>query len=143
MHKAWDPQHPVETLFKQIQDCVDYAEKGGIHIGEAHKLITAYTKVFSTDIFHSTHCRWNERAAPDKAWDNFKIHFTTVYHQHNHMQGQSAINSGCANADVSQPEDDLSEAANDEFSNLSTATVVELVIEATFTDAQSCLAKQL
>jgi hypothetical protein len=28
IQKAWDPQHPVETLFKQIQDCVDYAEAG-------------------------------------------------------------------------------------------------------------------
>jgi hypothetical protein len=26
MRKAWDPQQPVESLFKQIQDCVDYAE---------------------------------------------------------------------------------------------------------------------
>jgi hypothetical protein len=26
MRKAWDPHQPVETLFNQIQDCVDYAE---------------------------------------------------------------------------------------------------------------------
>jgi hypothetical protein len=26
MRKAWDPQQHVETLFKQIQDCVDFAE---------------------------------------------------------------------------------------------------------------------
>jgi hypothetical protein len=26
MRNAWDPQQPVENLFKQIQDCVDYAE---------------------------------------------------------------------------------------------------------------------
>jgi hypothetical protein len=25
MRKVWDPQQPVETLFKQIQDCVDFA----------------------------------------------------------------------------------------------------------------------
>jgi hypothetical protein len=35
MRKAWDPQQLVETLFKQIQECVDYAETGGITIGEA------------------------------------------------------------------------------------------------------------
>jgi hypothetical protein len=28
MHRAWDPQQPVETLFKQIQDCADYSEAG-------------------------------------------------------------------------------------------------------------------
>jgi hypothetical protein len=26
MRWAWDPQHPVESLFKQIQDCADYSE---------------------------------------------------------------------------------------------------------------------
>jgi hypothetical protein len=29
MRKAWDPHQPVESLFKKIQDCVDYAEAGG------------------------------------------------------------------------------------------------------------------
>jgi hypothetical protein len=24
MRKAWDPQQPVETLFKQTQDCADF-----------------------------------------------------------------------------------------------------------------------
>jgi hypothetical protein len=29
MRRAWDPKQPVETLFKQIQDCSDYSEAGG------------------------------------------------------------------------------------------------------------------
>jgi hypothetical protein len=29
MRRAWDPQQPVETLFKQIQDCADHSEAGG------------------------------------------------------------------------------------------------------------------
>jgi hypothetical protein len=33
MRRAWDPQHPVESLFKQIQDCADYYEAGGFLIG--------------------------------------------------------------------------------------------------------------
>jgi hypothetical protein len=28
MRRAWDPQQPVESLFKQIQDCADYSEAG-------------------------------------------------------------------------------------------------------------------
>jgi hypothetical protein len=42
MRKAWDPQQPVETLFKQIQDCVDFTEAGGVAIGAAQKLSSAY-----------------------------------------------------------------------------------------------------
>jgi hypothetical protein len=36
MRMTWDPQQPVETLFKQIQDCVDFAEAGGVLL-ERHK----------------------------------------------------------------------------------------------------------
>jgi hypothetical protein len=32
MRRAWDPQQPVESLFKQIQDCADYSEAGGVPI---------------------------------------------------------------------------------------------------------------
>jgi hypothetical protein len=53
MQNAWDPQQPVETLFKQIQYCVDYAEAGGITISEVQKLTAAYTKIFYTGNFDS------------------------------------------------------------------------------------------
>jgi hypothetical protein len=33
MRRAWDPQQPVESLFKQIQYCAEYSEVGGIIIG--------------------------------------------------------------------------------------------------------------
>jgi hypothetical protein len=33
MRRAWDPQQPVESLFKQIKDCADYYEAGGVIIG--------------------------------------------------------------------------------------------------------------
>jgi hypothetical protein len=82
MRKAWDPQQPVETLFKQIQYCVDYLEAGGITISEKNKLSTEDTKVFSTCNLHSACRRWNEKNAPDKTWHNFKINVATAYHQH-------------------------------------------------------------
>jgi hypothetical protein len=33
MRQSWDPQQPVETVFKQIQDCADYSEAGSVPIG--------------------------------------------------------------------------------------------------------------
>jgi hypothetical protein len=48
MRKAWDSQQPVETLFKQIQDCVDFSEAGGATIGAAQKLSSAYSKIFKS-----------------------------------------------------------------------------------------------
>jgi hypothetical protein len=36
MCRARDPQQPVESLFKQIQDCADHSESGGVLIGHPH-----------------------------------------------------------------------------------------------------------
>jgi hypothetical protein len=33
MRRSWDPQQPVESLLKQIQDYADYSEAGGVLIG--------------------------------------------------------------------------------------------------------------
>jgi hypothetical protein len=57
MLKAWDPQQHVESLLKQIQNCVYYAEAGGVAISEAQKFQTAYAKIFATVISISACCR--------------------------------------------------------------------------------------
>jgi hypothetical protein len=57
MSRAWDPQQPVESLFKQIQDCAGYSETGGIFIGHPHQINVGYAK---------KNCNWalHERLPP-------------------------------------------------------------------------------
>jgi hypothetical protein len=43
----------VETLFKQIQDCADFSEAGGVTIGHAQQIKVGYAKIFATDNFMS------------------------------------------------------------------------------------------
>jgi hypothetical protein len=144
MQITWDPQQPVKTLFKQIQDCVDYAESGGIIISEAQKLTPDYVNIFSTGNFHSDYRHWNARNHQDQTWNNIKIQFSTAYPQHKQMQGETAAASGYANVAVSQPEFyDLYEAVIDAFFNLATATAVDRGIVATLTGAHFRLTKQL
>jgi hypothetical protein len=50
MSKAWYPHQPLQSLFQQIQDFVDYADAWGITIREAQKIQTAYTNIFETGI---------------------------------------------------------------------------------------------
>jgi hypothetical protein len=42
MRRAWDPQQPVESLFKQIQDFADYSEAGGVLIGHPQQINVGY-----------------------------------------------------------------------------------------------------
>jgi hypothetical protein len=144
MRKAWDPQKPVETLFKQIQDCVDFAEAGGVAIGAAQKLASAYSKIFKSGKFNSACRRWDEKVEADKTWNNFNIHFAAAYRQHRQMQRETVGAQGLANAAVTQAsEDDLEEQALGAFANLATAIAIDLNVVAQLTEANSRLAKQL
>jgi hypothetical protein len=46
MRRAWDPQQPVESLFKKIQYCADYSEAGSVLIGNTQKINVGYAKTF-------------------------------------------------------------------------------------------------
>jgi hypothetical protein len=51
MRRAWDPQQAVDTLFKQIQDCADYSEAGGVPIGPSQQINVWYANIFATGHF--------------------------------------------------------------------------------------------
>jgi hypothetical protein len=104
MRRAWDPQQPVESFFKQIQDCTDYSEAGGVLIGHPQQINVGYAKIFATGHFMSACRRWNEKPLADKTWAQFKAHFSAAHRQQNQMQGESAATSGyhSVNAAVGQ-----------------------------------------
>jgi hypothetical protein len=79
MRRAWDPQQPVESLFKQIQDCADYSEAGGVHIGHPQQINVGYAKIFTTGHFMSACRRWNEKHTIEKTWTQFKSHFAAAH----------------------------------------------------------------
>jgi hypothetical protein len=87
MDRAWDPQQPVETLFKQIQDCADYSEAGGVLIGHPQQINFGYANIFATGHFMSASRQWNEKLTIEKTWTQFKSHFVAAHRHHKHMQG--------------------------------------------------------
>jgi hypothetical protein len=88
MRRAWDPQRPVESLFKKIKDCADYSEVGGIIIRHPQQINVGYAKIFSTGHFMSACRRWNEKSNIGKTWSQFKAHFAAAHRQHKQMQGE-------------------------------------------------------
>jgi hypothetical protein len=87
MRKASEPQQPVETLFKQIQDCAEFSEAGGMAIGDPRQINMEYAKIFATGNFMSSCLIWNEKETADKTWANLKAHFAAAHFQHKQMQG--------------------------------------------------------
>jgi hypothetical protein len=145
MRRAWDHQQPVETLFKQIQDCADYYEAGGVLIGHPKKINVGYANIFAKGHFMSACCRWNEKPNAEKTWTHFKSHFAAAHRQHKQMQGESAATAGyhSVNAAVTQNEDQMAEATIGALANLAIATAPDRGVVAALTQANSRLAKQL
>jgi hypothetical protein len=145
MRRAWDPQQPVESLFKHIQHCADYSEAGGVLIGNPQQINVGYAKIFATGHFMSACRRWNEKHAIEKTWTQFKSHFAAAHRQHKQMQGESAATAGyhSANAAVTHNEDQMAEATIGSLANLATATAADRGVVAALAQANSRLAKQL
>jgi hypothetical protein len=145
MRRAWDPQQPAESLFKQIQDCVHYSEAGGVLIGHPQQINVGYAKIFGTGHFMSVCRQWNEKHAIEKTWTPFKSHFAAAHRQHKQMQGESAATAGyhSANAAVGQTEDKMAEATIGALANLATATAAGRGVMAALTQANARLVKQL
>jgi hypothetical protein len=120
MRRAWDPQQPVETLFKQIQDCADYYEAGSVLIGHPQQINVGCAKIFATGHFKSAYRWWSEKPTAEKTWTQFKSHFAAAHRQHKQMQGEYDATAGYhyANAALTQNEYQMAEATIAALTNL-------------------------
>jgi hypothetical protein len=123
-------------LFKQIQDCADYSEAGGVLIGHLQQNNVGYANIFATGHFLSACRRWNKKPLADKTWAQFKAHFSAAHRQHKQMQGESAATAGyhSTNAAAGQTEDQMSEATIGALANLATAAATYHGAVATLTE---------
>jgi hypothetical protein len=135
----------VETIFKQIQECADYLEAGGVLIGHPQQINIGYAKIFATGHFMSACRRWNHKPSAEKTWTHFKSHFAAANRQHKQMKGETAATAGyhLSNAAMTQNEDQMSEATIGALANLATATASDRGVVAALTQANSRLAKQM
>jgi hypothetical protein len=124
MRRAWNPQHPVESLFKQIQDCADYSEAGGVLIDHPQQINVGYAKIFATGHFMSACRQCNEKHTIEKTWTQFKSHFAAAHRQHKQIQGEFDDTAGyhSANAAVAHNEDQMAKATIGALANIATST---------------------
>jgi hypothetical protein len=127
MRRAWDPQQPVESLFKQIQDCADYSEAGGVLIGYPQHINVGYANIFAMGHFMSAWRRWNKNHTIEKTWTHFKYHSAAARRQYKQMQAESAATAGhhSSNAAVTHNDDHMAEGTIGSLSNLATATAAD------------------
>jgi hypothetical protein len=76
---AYDAVQPVEHLFSQIEDTMDYADAGQSPYTAAQVLTNAYSLIFKTGMFSESCREWRRRPAAEQTWTNFKTQFAEAH----------------------------------------------------------------
>jgi hypothetical protein len=121
IRETYDPEHPIENLFDQIEDGMELAEAGGAPYTDAQVVKIAYALVFKTGVFSDSCREWRQQSNPN--WARFKVHFQAAYLdllEETAMQGNSFGNH--IMAETAQAINNLTQATIDDR-----ATVLELI----------------
>jgi hypothetical protein len=136
--KPYDPNLPIETLFDQIENCIDYAAAGLSPYSTEQVTNNAYQLIFATGMFIDDCKIWKRHDAAYKTWDQFKIDFADSHREFRDARGTTAGSTNYqANNAVYQ--DETIEA----IANLATATSHDRQAVATLTTTNSALTKEL
>ena len=136
--KPYDPNLPIETLFDQIENCIDFAAAGLSPYSTEQVTNNAYQLIFATGMFIDDCTIWKRHDAAYKTWDQFKIDFADSHREFRDARGTTAGSTNYqANNAVYQ--DETIEA----IANLATATSHDRQAVATLTTTNSALTKEL
>ena len=75
----WNQEDPIETVFYQIEECVEFAQHGNSPFTNTQILNAAYYIIAQSKIFKETFRDWKYKPATNKTWPYFKELFFRVY----------------------------------------------------------------
>jgi hypothetical protein len=81
MNSSYDHTHPIEDLYKHIQDVIAYAYAGNQPCDDAQIINSAYNLLFNAGVLQDVCNTWRAKDLVDKMGVNFKTHFSREHHQ--------------------------------------------------------------
>mmetsp|Transcript_13708 Transcript_13708/g.19593 ORF Transcript_13708/g.19593 Transcript_13708/m.19593 type:complete len:143 (-) Transcript_13708:677-1105(-) len=81
LESGYDVFKTIDTLFSNIDNLCDMAEKVGLTIIQPQCINIAYVLLVKTRKFSATIREWNHWSAIKKTWINFKNHFCEVQNE--------------------------------------------------------------
>jgi hypothetical protein len=137
---AYDPAEPIETLYSQLEDAMDYADAGANAYTPNQVVSNAYTLVFNTGMFPEACRDWRKLPAADKTWATFKTDFAEAYRDFRLSQTTTQT-QGFHNANNAM-ESFVTDTA-DAFANLATATASDRKLMADLAASNQALLSQI
>jgi hypothetical protein len=135
-------QDPIETLFKQIEDGVRYANAGMQPYMEAQYVNIAFLLILNTGAIPDAYRDWQRRTPVNQTWAEFRREFARAQREHR-IISSTASGTGYHTANVAEHYDPTPLPANSgvvtAMANLATATSADHEIVAKLTKAIATL----
>ena len=139
MKQPCDVNQPIEVLYQQIEDAIEFAAAGQTPYSPEQVLNIAYQLIFRTGIF-SDDCKiWKRQPAAYKTWPQFKLDFAVAYQEYSEALD---ITPGAAGFNAEEVADNH-ESTLDALANLATATAEDRRAVANLTGTNATLTKDL
>ena len=75
MKEPFDPTRPIENLYEQIENAVEFSEARDALYTDMQVITIAYSLIFAQGIYKTACREWTKKAAVEKIWPNLKSHF--------------------------------------------------------------------
>jgi hypothetical protein len=139
MKQPCDVNQPIEILYKQIEDSIEFAAAGQTPYSPEQVLSIAYQLVFRTGIFVDDCKLWKRQAAAYKTWPQFKIDFAIAYQEYSEAFETTPRAAGFSAQEIPGYHEDTIDA----IANLATATAADRTAVANLTGTNALLTKDL
>ena len=84
--KKYEPDQPIDVLFKQIEEAEEYATTGNSPFTARQIVNTAFLLIFATGAYEDECKTWKRRTTATKTWANFKSDFMQAYKSRRDLQ---------------------------------------------------------
>jgi hypothetical protein len=136
MSEPFDANLPVETFFRRIEECVDFAAAGNTPFSPQQVVNQAFYTVQKSGFFTDDCREWKRLPVGEKTWNRFKEHFSRAYHELKEATNTTQTGGFTANNVLTS---DPMQALN----NLANAAVADKETMASLTATISSLSQQL
>ena len=145
MKNPYDVTTPIENLFEQIDDSVEYADNANTPFTTEQILATAYLLIFQTGQLERACEEWDAKATVDRSWVNFKTHFRTAHQRFMKQQRlrQTHFNPLQGQANMIQQQGEAQQQKAYALQALATATSDDRAAVANLTQANKQLTDHL
>jgi hypothetical protein len=134
----YDPNMPIEMLFNQIKNGMDYAAAGLSPYSTEQVMNNAFQLIYATGMFVDDCKIWKRHGTTYKTWDQFKTNFALVHQEFRDARGTTAGATGYQATNAVYQKDTIEALAN-----LATATSHDQQAVSTLTATNSTLTKEL